>query len=71
MAAKTNEEIGAKIRTAISNFDLNANEEVQDIKIIIVGTVKNTDNQAVYRKGGAGVDLKKYNETDEEMTDAW
>ena len=71
MAKKTDEQIGNAIRTNVSAIILADNEEVQNVKIIMVATVKNTDSQATYTKGGKGIELNKYDATDEELNDLW
>jgi len=69
--AKTDAEIGAKVRADVSSIALASNEVIQKIRVIIVPEIKNNDSGAVFSRGGKGFELNKYNLGDEELNDSW
>lgn len=69
--AKTDAEIGAKVRADVSSMELAANEVIQKVKVIIVPEIKNNDSGAVFSRGGKGFELDKYNLSDEKLNDLW
>jgi len=71
MAAKTDAEIGNKVRTQIAGLTLGDNEEITKVKIITVVEVKNTVSNFTFTKGAKGSELNKYNADDEELNDLW
>lgn len=71
MAKKTDAEIGQMIRNAIAAITLNNTEIVQDVKVIVIVNVKNTETNNIYTKGAKGRKFVNYNQDNEEIQIEW
>jgi DNA-directed RNA polymerase alpha subunit len=72
MAQLTNDQIGKAIRDAVASVTLNGDiEVVNKVTIIINVEAKHKFNNAIYVKGGKGLNIENPNQDTEDIKNAW